>query len=1027
MRYRSRLSWGIRCMLLPLLLLLGGKAAAQEFFGITYDTLVPQQSTYNFLDVSDCSERLFAYPNNRDMFSLTTHMNDTTYMFTLHYDPDSESQGLEFLHLVTDVTDSANGFLVDFDLDTTLHAIGTGRDSLIYAAGRGLYRYNVRTEEEAYVGDFQPAVRSMRAMTLREDDLYMANTQNQLLRLNTSDPAQSELLHSFPDSIAQIESMATVPYSCDSIVTYAFAGRRLPGGDSTQVYILDFDDYSLTPVCTYPGYYVGVTYRDEAKLPPCQLYADLDRDDSTQPGRDYSTPFGCGGSFAIADADIEVFGQIGIDSITLRLLSTPDGGQEYLQGGGFGSVGLSGNGSAQLVLTDTSGTATFEDFEQALGSITYQNDAPALTFGQRQVEIVVHASYYEGEPSYAYINLDDNFLEAGETVTPACFGESNGTVTLSPQNGLAPVTVSWPDGGGEYARTGLSPGAYPITLVDASGCTGIDTVMVPEQDSIQLSITAANDFICGENGVLTASVQGGTAPYSFTWNGQAGDTTLSGVGAGLYELAVTDSLGCGAAASYTISGGLDTTVTDSLFACPGESLEYEGQNYTSDTLFCDTYTAVSGCDSIYCTALVFQDTLLHTTTATPCAGTSYNWQGQSFTSDTSLCLVYPSQYGCDSTHCLELSFISRASGQEVQLCPGQAYTFGGEQLTAPGTYRDTIQDGQACDSIATLQLSYYELPALQLSSSGSLCAGGSATLEAAGQGTFEWGDGSTGNTLSVTAPGTYRLTLTDANGCTATDSLTLTAETPDFTGSAGFEGCPAETGGYVRADSVWGGTPPYLFALQDGALQSENRFSGLSAGTYLLSVEDAAGCRISRSYTLAIPPPLAASLPADTSIRLGQSVLLPLQSNAAAAAVSWQPPQGLSCVDCLAPTASPVATTAYEATLTDSLGCTAAASVTVEVEAATGWYAPTAFSPNGDGRNDLFQLYTDASVQEVLQLEVYGRWGGQVFTSAHSGRLSWDGTVRGELAPAGGYIFQAVLLRADGREEVVKGEVVLLR
>jgi gliding motility-associated-like protein len=1014
-------------LLLPLLLLLGGKAAAQEFFGVTYDTLVPQLSVYNFLDINDCSERLFAYPNNRDMFSLTTHMNDTTYMFTIHYDPGSESQGLEFLHIVTDVTDSNNGYLVDFDLDTTIHAIGTGRDSMIYAAGRGLYRYNVRTEEEAYVGDFQPAVRSMRAMTLREDHLYMANTQNQLLRLNTSDPAQSELLHSFPDSIAQIESMATVPYSCDSIVTYAFAGRRLPGGDSTQVYILDFEDYSLTPVCTYPGYYVGVTYRDEAKLPPCQLYADLDSDNSTQPGFDYSTPFGCGGSFAIADADIEVFGQIGIDSITLRLLSTPDGGQEYLQGGGFGGVGLSGSGSAQLVLANISGTATFEDFEQALGSITYQNDAPALTFGQRQVEIVVHASYYEGEPSYAYINLEDNFLEAGGAVTPACFGENNGTATLSPQNGLAPVSVSWPDGGSGYARSGLSPGAYPVTLVDASGCTGIDTVFVPEQDSIQLSITAENDFICGENGVLTASVQGGTAPYSFIWNGQAGNTTLSGVGAGLYELTVMDSLGCEAVASYIISGGLDTTVTDTLFACPGESLEYEGQNYTSDTLFCDTYTAVSGCDSTYCTALVFQDTFLNTTTATPCAGTPYFWQNQSFTADTSLCLVYSSQYGCDSTYCLELSFISRVSEQQVQLCPGEAYTFGGEQLTAPGTYRDTIQDGQACDSIVTLQLSYYDPPGLQLSSSGSLCAGGTATLEAAGQGTFEWNDGSSGNTLSITAPGTYRVTLTDTNGCTAVDSLTLTEDTPDFIGSTGFEGCPSETGGYVQADSVWGGMPPYLFALEGGVLQAGNRFSGLGGGTYLLSVEDAAGCRVSRSFTLDIPPPLVAALPADTSIRLGQSVLLPLQSNAAAAAISWQPPQGLSCVDCLAPTASPVVTTAYEATLTDSLGCTATASVIVTVEVTTGWYAPTAFSPNDDGRNDRFQLYTDASIQEVRQLEVYGRWGGQVFTSTHSGSLSWDGSVRGELAPAGVYIFQAVLLRTDGRDEVVKGELVLLR
>jgi len=858
--------------------------------------------------------------------------------------------------------------------DTAINAISCDYQGRAYIAGRQLSRYDSNTGAIETIGDFPPGMRSGGGFTQQGGRFYMTTPQQELVLVDPEQPGNSSLLHTFPDSIDQIQGLASFPYTCDSVVTYVVTSNH---ERATRIYQMDMETYDLGPPCELEAYVLDVASDMECLLPPCELYTDLDADDSAGlPGTAYRDTT-CTGPVPIADMDAEVFSPFVLDSLRIELLNAPDGAQEQLSCPGLPGIGVQGNGSGSLMLVNE-GTESGEAFTQALRATVYENTAATPTLGAREIVVTMYSAFYGSMPSMGEIVLDtiNPLTLAQDSASALCHGQADASVTLQGSGGLAPYRFQWADGVEDSTRTGLSAGSYVIGIADAQGCSGQDTLLVAEPDTLIVSISAMDSLTCAGSGQLTAVPQGGVPPYSYAWSSGSDSPVADGLDPGPHTVTVTDQNACTDIAGFTF---------------------------------------------------IEADTSLHTTTATPCAGTPYNWQGQSFTSDTSLCLVYPSQYGCDSTHCLELSFISRASGQEVQLCPGQAYTFGGEQLTAPGTYRDTIQDGQACDSIATLQLSYYELPALQLSSSGSLCAGGSAILEAAGQGTFEWGDGSTGNTLSVTAPGTYRLTLTDANGCTATDSLTLTEETPDFTGSAGFEGCPAETGGYVQADSVWGGTPPYLFALQDGALQSENRFSGLSAGTYLLSVEDAAGCRISRSYTLDIPPPLAASLPADTSIRLGQSVLLPLQSNAAAAAVSWQPPQGLSCLDCLAPTASPVATTAYEATLTDSLGCTAAASVTVEVEAATGWYAPTAFSPNGDGRNDLFQLYTDASVQEVLQLEVYGRWGGQVFTSAHSGRLSWDGTVRGELAPAGGYIFQAVLLRADGREEVVKGEVVLLR
>ena len=389
----------------------------------------------------------------------------------------------------------------------------------------------------------------------------------------------------------------------------------------------------------------------------------------------------------------------------------------------------------------------------------------------------MYSSFYGSMPSMAEIVLDtiNPLTLAQDSASTLCHGQADASVTLQGLGGLAPYRFQWADGVEDSTRTALAAGSYVIDIADAQGCSGQDTLQIAEPDTLIASVVATDSLTCAGSGQLTTVVQGGVPSYNYVWSDGSTAAAANGLGPGPHTVTVTDQNGCTDTAGFT---------------------------------------------------LIEADTFLTTTAATPCAGTPYLWQNQSFTADTSLCLVYSSQYGCDSTYCLELSFISRASEQQVQLCPGEAYPFGGELLTASGTYQDTIQDGQACDSTVTLQLSYYDPPALQLSSSGSLCAGGTATLEATGQGTFEWDDGSTGNTLSVSAPGTYRVTLTGANGCPATDSLTLTEDTPDFTGSTGFEGCPAEAGGYVQADSVWGGTPPYLFALEGARIAGREPLFG---------------------------------------------------------------------------------------------------------------------------------------------------------------------------------------------------------
>ncbi len=192
--------------------------------------------------------------------------------------------------------------------------------------------------------------------------------------------------------------MSTYPFACDSIVTYAFEHIGDDFGPSV-LHVLDFTDYSLSPVCTIGYFITGTALPEEVIMPPCDLYADLDIDDSSSAGLDFAPAPSCRGPIPLTDTDLQVYGQIPIDSITLRLSVywTP---VRSTAGQPGGTVTVAGNGGT--VLTLQSNGATFAELETALSALAYYNEAPAPTYGPRTVEIIVHASIYRGSPSYVY-------------------------------------------------------------------------------------------------------------------------------------------------------------------------------------------------------------------------------------------------------------------------------------------------------------------------------------------------------------------------------------------------------------------------------------------------------------------------------------------------------------------------------------------------------------------------------------------------------------------------------------------------
>ena len=136
-------------------------------------------------------------------------------------------------------------------------------------------------------------------------------------------------------------------------------------------------------------------------------------------------------------------------------------------------------------------------------------------------------------------------------------------------------------------------------------------------------------------------------------------------------------------------------------------------------------------------------------------------------------------------------------------------------------------------------------------------------------------------------------------------------------------------------------------------------------------------------------------------------------------------------MDCLEITAAPSSATVYYAFATNANGCEAMDSSVIHVKINSNLYVPNAFSPNYDGINDMFYIYGDESVEKVLSLVIFDRWGDMVFESynfpINDPVYGWDGTFKGKMMVAGVFVWVTEIEFKNGRVELHEGELTLIR
>jgi gliding motility-associated-like protein len=304
------------------------------------------------------------------------------------------------------------------------------------------------------------------------------------------------------------------------------------------------------------------------------------------------------------------------------------------------------------------------------------------------------------------------------------------------------------------------------------------------------------------------------------------------------------------------------------------------------------------------------------------------------------------------------------------------------------------------------------------------------------------GTGLVGGTQSAiaraNAAGAYQLQVIDGvNGCSASKVLVVTGSEPGID-RAVFKvqqpGCGTQVAGSIRIDSIVGGVGPFTYFLNNVVQGSKNVLTVIAPGDYVFKIEDRNGCSWSTSVTLKTPSSISVDLGVDREIRLGDTLTLKAQMGSdSIKTYRWSASNGgvLTNIASVAQKVSPLITTTYSITVTASNGCTAIDFVTVRVNTKSPVYIPTAFSPNGDGINDVLTVYSSVQVKKIHTFQIYDRWGSHIYGyqefQPNDPTYGWDGTFKGVAMNPGVFVYYAEVELANGTKELLKGEVMLVR
>ena len=593
-------------------------------------------------------------------------------------------------------------------------------------------------------------------------NLYNASDNNKLVKVDVNNAANSTVVGSFSGVVKpgdRIFALVTVIANCDNSVTYGLSEK----GD---YYRLDMATAIVDRLCIGNVDLYGSTSADEFNASECFLTLDLDKNNSSgATGSNYQVDFSClpDAKAPIADIDVEVEVANLVDSILIEITSGAlDGSNEFLSVGT--ATNINTNNLDQKIVGISNGSATTANFEAFLSSMRYNNTAFPVSEGLRTVRVI---GYSEGrsDTGFATITIVDD-VEAG----------NDGTISFCTSDAPANLFNSLggsPDVGGIWrpsltSNSGIfNPAVDPAGVyyyVVSDGCF-IDSAKVTVSVASSSTFDLGNDTtICfGSSFILNADVGNPSATY--TWSNGASDSAIVVTASGNYSVLI-DIGTCQVSDNITVTFvDFQLELGNDVTVCPGDSV-------------------------------IIGDDIGQ-------AGATYLWNTGETTAE-----IYASTFGnysvevslqsCKKTDNINVNAATGSPipvdlGPDTTICPGNnlvlssgystavydhlwstGSTSSSITVTTPGTYSVTLNNGceTGTDTII-VSLKPNTIIPLNLGADITICDGQTTSITtsySAPEYTHQWSTGSTSETIVVSDPGTYTLTIT-GNCETGTDAI----------------------------------------------------------------------------------------------------------------------------------------------------------------------------------------------------------------------------------------------------------------
>ncbi|MCB0686425.1 MAG: gliding motility-associated C-terminal domain-containing protein, partial [Saprospiraceae bacterium] len=625
-----------------------------------------------------------------------------------------------------------------------------------------------------------------------------------------------------------------------------------------------------------------------------------------------------------------------------------------------------------------------------------------------------------GCDSIVTLNLAVDDIKKDTTEVSICAGES---FTFLGQSYSTPGTYEEVVGGIECDTLKvlvLSVQDMVTTNLALQICTGESFVFDGQSLTSSGTYTAVLTSVAGCDSTVTLALEVVDAIHTnLDYFICEGDSVVVNGTAYYEEGMFTDTLisagGCDSILHLSIGQATAKFDTLDVQICEGETYTFNGNVYSSPTSLVDTFSSGSGCDSIVTFILDVKPVYEETVEVMICVGSSYVFDGKSYDAAGTYPIKYTSSSGCDSTINLVITVTDEIVTElSVQNCNGGSYDFNGQEITEAGIYRDTFVSASGCDSIVILD--YQLTDVIETFETLTICEGDSILI----------------NDAYYYEATSFSDTSASILGC---DSIAYHEIV--VVSNVTLEGVDAEIceGESIQLEVQMTGntSQPVTWTPADG-LSCDDCLQPVASPkqttTYKVSTSGCLGTNIETEVTVAVVPNPQLEVTQQAGPNGGQEVILSATTIDPSHTINWYDHSGqLICTDC--PQILQIVTeeSTFTAVASNYLGCEVSKDITVSLaqdDCQIGEIVATnAMTPNGDGSNDYFEVINTGDA-EVTLIQIFNRWGEIVFEGNSVGQL-WDGTFHGEPVNPGVFMYLIHGICVSGDTFILSGNVTVIR